>query len=125
MNGLYELGLARSIEHKMAKALADAGQTVVPPGTLGAGDSATQVVDIAEKNVEQQGEHISCRAGCGACCRQIVPISESEAHAVKNLVDDLPEPRRAHVRERFAAGVKRMAEVGMLKRLRNLERERD
>src|SRR4051812_12866094 len=46
------------------------------------------VVDIAEKNVEQQGEHVSCRAGCGACCRQVVPISESEAHAVRKLVDD-------------------------------------
>ncbi len=84
---------------------------------------ANVVVDIAEQNVARSGEHISCRAGCGACCRQIVPISESEAHAVKRLVDDLPEPRRAAVRERFAAGVKRMAEVGMLKRLRHIERE--
>jgi Fe-S-cluster containining protein len=83
------------------------------------------VVDIAEKNVEQQGEHVSCRAGCGACCRQIVPISESEAHAVRKLVDDMTEPRRTQVKERFAAGVKRMAEAGMLKRLRTIERERD
>src|SRR4051812_30585124 len=83
------------------------------------------VVDIAEKNVEQQGEHVSCRAGCGACCRQIVPISESEAHAVSTLVDDMPEPRRSRVKERFAAGVKRMAEAGMLKRLRKIEKESD
>jgi hypothetical protein len=46
MNGLYELGLARSIEHKMAKALADAGPTIVPPGTLGGGVSVTQINDI-------------------------------------------------------------------------------
>lgn len=86
---------------------------------------ANLVVDIAEKNVEKSGEHISCRAGCGACCRQIVPISESEAHAIKALVEDLPEQRRARVRERFSASVKRMAEVGMLKRLRHLDRETD
>jgi Fe-S-cluster containining protein len=81
------------------------------------------VVNIAEEAVEQAGKHISCRAGCGACCRQIVPISESEAHHVKRLVDDLPEPRRTIVRERFADGLKRMAAAGMLKRMRHMERE--
>jgi Fe-S-cluster containining protein len=81
------------------------------------------IVGIAEENVVRNGEQISCRAGCGACCRQIVPISESEAHAVKRLVDHLPEPRRAVVRQRFADAVKRMAEAGMLKRLRHTERE--
>jgi Fe-S-cluster containining protein len=84
---------------------------------------ANLVVNIAEENVERSGEHISCRAGCGACCRQIVPISESEAHAIKQLVDDLPEPRRTVVRQRFADGVKRMAEAGLLKRMRHFERE--
>lgn len=81
------------------------------------------VVNIAEEAVEAAGEHISCKAGCGACCRQIVPISESEAHAVKRLVDALPEPRRTQVRERFAAGLRQMAAAGMLKRLRNIEHE--
>jgi len=45
MRGIYELGLARSIEHKMAKALVDAGLLLVPPGTLGAGVSVTQSND--------------------------------------------------------------------------------
>src|SRR6516164_5535388 len=81
------------------------------------------VVNIAEEKVEQAGEHISCRAGCGACCRQIVPISESEAFQIKRLVDDLPEPRRSAVRQRFADGIKRMADAGMLKRLRYVDRE--
>ncbi len=84
---------------------------------------ANLVVNIAEENVERAGEHVSCRPGCGACCRQIVPISESEAHRIKRLVDDLPEPRRTVVRERFAAGIKRMAAAGLLKRMRHIERE--
>ena len=42
MNDFYELGLARTLEHKMAKALADAGLTLVSPGTLGVGVSVTQ-----------------------------------------------------------------------------------
>ncbi len=45
MNGVYELGLARSLEHKMAKAIADAGLTLVAPGTLGAGVSVMQSND--------------------------------------------------------------------------------
>ena len=45
MAGIYELNLARSIEHKMAKALADAGHALVPPGTLGAGVQVTQTND--------------------------------------------------------------------------------
>jgi hypothetical protein len=45
MRGFYELGLARSLEHKMAKALADAGLTLVAPGTLGVGVSVTQSND--------------------------------------------------------------------------------
>ena len=45
MSSFYELGLARTIEHKMAKALADAGLLLVPAGTLGAGVSVTQLND--------------------------------------------------------------------------------
>jgi hypothetical protein len=45
MRGIYELGLARTLEHKMAKALADAGLTLVAPGALGAGVSVTQSND--------------------------------------------------------------------------------
>jgi Fe-S-cluster containining protein len=81
------------------------------------------VVGIAEEHVAAAGKHISCKAGCGACCRQIVPISESEAQHVKQLVDNLPEPRRTMVRERFAAGIERMAAAGLLERMRQVERE--
>ena len=45
MNDFYELGLARTLEHKMAKALADAGLTLISPGTLGIGVSVTQSND--------------------------------------------------------------------------------
>jgi hypothetical protein len=32
------------------------------------------------------GKAISCRAGCGACCRQAVPVAEAEAHMIAALV---------------------------------------
>ena len=33
------------------------------------------VVAAAEREGERQGKCISCTKGCGACCRQLVPIT--------------------------------------------------
>ncbi|QQS12463.1 MAG: YkgJ family cysteine cluster protein [Rhodospirillales bacterium] len=59
--------------------------------------------------VEARGEAVSCRAGCAACCRQAVPLSDIEAREVAAIVEALPEPRRAIVRSRFAATAERLA----------------
>lgn len=71
------------------------------------------VVAIGARDVEREGRGVSCRKGCGACCRQPVPISESEAHALRELVDGLPEPRRSEVRARFEGARARLAEAGL------------
>lgn len=76
------------------------------------------VVDRAVARVEREGKTISCRAGCGACCRQLVPVSESEARVLARLVDALPEPRRTAVRGRFTDAVRRLGEAGVTERLR-------
>lgn len=60
------------------------------------------------------GRTISCRAGCGACCRQLVGISVVEAESIARLVAAMPEDRAAVIRDRFAAAVKRLEEVGLL-----------
>src|SRR5436190_15553380 len=74
-------------------------------------------VDVAVQAVEQQGLTISCCKGCGACCRQPVPITETEARALVQLVDRMPEPRRSHVRARFADARQRLEAAGMLDRI--------
>jgi Fe-S-cluster containining protein len=75
------------------------------------------VVDIAGDIVAEEGKRISCKAGCGACCRQLVPISQAEARRIADLVAALPEPRRAGIRRRFAAAEERLAAAGMLETL--------
>jgi Fe-S-cluster containining protein len=50
---------------------------------------------------EEQGMKISCGPRCGACCRQIVPISETEALYLAGVVESMPPERQAAVRERF------------------------
>jgi Fe-S-cluster containining protein len=77
------------------------------------------VVDIGIRNVERKGAQVSCRAGCGACCRQPVPVSESEARGLRRLVDNMPEPRRSQIRERFADAVRRLDKSGLLERIRD------
>lgn len=60
------------------------------------------------------GRAISCRAGCGACCRQLVAISVVEAESLAQLVAAMPEERAAVIRARFAAALKRLEEAGLL-----------
>jgi methyltransferase-like protein/Fe-S-cluster containining protein len=76
-----------------------------------------EVVEAARGRVEQEGKTISCRAGCGACCRQLVPISRAEAYQLAELVERLPETRRSEVRRRFQAAEERLAAAGLLEGL--------
>lgn len=66
-------------------------------------------VNHAVTREEAHGKHVSCTAGCSACCHQLVPVGAVEAHAIADLVDKLPEPRRQIVRSRFAAAEARLA----------------
>lgn len=78
---------------------------------------ADAVVDAAAKTEEDQGKKISCKKGCGACCRQMVPIAETEARQIRDLVASLPEPRRSDVRARFADARDRLEKAGLLAQL--------
>src|SRR5262249_6005033 len=71
------------------------------------------VVGLGGRAAEAKGKKVSCKAGCGACCRQLVPISGSEARHLRNMVNRLPEPRRAEVRARFAEARRRPEAAGV------------
>ncbi len=80
---------------------------------------ADGLVGMAVDRAGAEGRSVSCRKGCGACCRQLVPISEVEARHIGRLVEELPEPRRAEVRARFVKALERLAEAGLLAKLEN------
>src|SRR5262245_58467699 len=69
---------------------------------------ANAIVNAAEEDVIEQGESISCKKGCGACCRQLVPISQVEARRIRDLVEEIPEPRRGEIKKRFALARQRL-----------------
>jgi Fe-S-cluster containining protein len=72
------------------------------------------VVKVSVKAVEQGGKEISCRAGCGACCRQPVPVSLPEARRIAALVEGLAGARRAEVEGKFAEIERRVEEAGLM-----------
>ena len=73
------------------------------------------VVKVAVDKCEGAGKRkVSCKAGCGACCRQLVPISEPEAHELAAVVAAMPEPRRGVVLGRFAAAREKLRAAGLL-----------
>lgn len=76
---------------------------------------------ITVETVEEMGRKISCKAHCGACCRQLVPISEIEARGIAAVVEAMPEPRRSEIRERFAAARQQLEKAGLLDRLLTLQ----
>jgi Fe-S-cluster containining protein len=80
---------------------------------------ADRVVDAAVQSAEADGKRVSCKKGCGACCRQPVPIAETEAHHIREVLENLPEPRRSVVRGRFDEARRRLAEAGLLEKLLN------
>lgn len=73
---------------------------------------ANAFVDVGVQAVESTGDKISCKAGCGACCRQPVPIAEIEVYQIAELVESMPEPRRSIVKQRFADGVEHFRRIG-------------
>jgi len=78
---------------------------------------AAAVVHLSVMAAEKQGKKVSCRKGCGACCRQLVPVSETEAYRLVKMVNAMPEPRRGEVLARFERVRARLEREGMLDRV--------
>jgi hypothetical protein len=69
------------------------------------------------KVIDERGESVSCRAGCGACCRQLVPLAESEAFMIRDLVMSMDEPRRTQIIARFEDALRRIESAGLTDRI--------
>jgi Fe-S-cluster containining protein len=74
---------------------------------------AGQVIDHAVETVAKEGRRVSCAKGCGACCRQMVPVSPAEARELARLVAAMPPRRASAVRRRFADARRRMEAAGL------------
>jgi Fe-S-cluster containining protein len=83
------------------------------------------IVSESCKAVAASGEKISCKKGCGACCNNLVAISEVEARRIRDVIENLAEPRRAEIRARFADARQRLERAGLLEKLQQADRWSD
>ena len=63
------------------------------------------------------GLSISCKAGCGACCRQMVPLSIFEAEALAAWIATLGPDMRQALAQRFHQALLKLAAGGLIDRL--------
>jgi len=73
----------------------------------------------AEKSVNE-GKIISCQMGCGACCRQLVPIAESEAYLLYELISILPKKSQNQLRQRFENAIDLLDQAELLDLLEDI-----
>jgi Fe-S-cluster containining protein len=78
------------------------------------------VVEAAVQREEKAGRKTSCKAGCGACCRQLVPISVTEARELPSLIASLDQAHRDRVTARFKDAISSLQASGLWDRLRDL-----
>jgi len=75
------------------------------------------VVALAIGRAERDGRKLSCRAGCGVCCCQLVPIAPAEAFYMVGRICALPMAERKPILDRFNDIKKRLTDIGLIKRI--------
>lgn len=108
---LEVLGSERSLALPMRDGPCNATELLPPARAI-----AHAVVETATAQARARGQTVSCGPACGACCRQLVPISLIEARALAAAIDALPSDERAAKRARFEDAVRRLEAAGLLAR---------
>jgi Fe-S-cluster containining protein len=71
-----------------------------------------KLINMAVATEAKQGRQISCRKGCGACCRQAVPLSPAEAWMLADIVSAFPVSRQKEIQDRFSQARERLQAAG-------------
>ena len=88
--------------------------TAIVPLTRRLGDEAAE---LEIQQATETGQSISCRKGCAACCRMLVPLSAPEAFALQEYVKQLPADRQTQLLNRLHDTKDRMKQVGLWDRM--------
>jgi Fe-S-cluster containining protein len=79
------------------------------------------IIARVDEEARAAGSPISCRAGCGACCRQMVPVSLFEAEALMDWLRSLPEERQKELRQRFHRALSALRDAGLVDKILDTE----
>ena len=103
------------IAHPITVPRAPVPAAEVVPALQGLVDAVVSAAEV--------GKAISCRKGCGACCRQLVPISRTEGERLLELIEAMPAERREALSRRFAAAEAAIVAAGLEQRGERTDRE--
>jgi len=102
-------------------------QVDVPTGVIPISDIVPVLRSLGEQaqalevsNTLQSGKTISCQKGCGACCRQMIPVSPPEAFVLIDGMHMLPSNQQERIRQNLALTKKHLQNVGLLHPLQDL-----
>src|SRR5690348_10308256 len=76
-----------------------------------------EMLKLEEHQRRSSGHSISCRMGCAACCRMLVPLSPPEAFSLLEYVEQLPKERRTAIERKLQASQADLARHGLLEPL--------
>ena len=77
-------------------------------------------VKLSAEKVVKEGKTISCQKGCGACCRQLVPVTESEVYVLHHEVKYMPRYMKNEIRQRFEDAIELLDQKGLLDALEDI-----
>lgn len=84
-----------------------------------------EMLQLEERQARQTGLAVSCRMGCAACCRMLVPLSPPEAFSLAQYIEQLPPERREAIERRLDATKADLAGHGLLEPLRAVAEAED
>ncbi len=91
--------------------------TAIVPVTRRLGEEAAE---LEVQQAIEAGRTISCRKGCAACCRMLVPLSAPEAFALREYVEQLPPDRRTLLLNHLSDTKDRLIREGLWDRLNDV-----
>lgn len=71
------------------------------------------LVNLTLKRERKEGRQISCKAGCGTCCCQMVPLSIPEVFYLRDLVCSQPPKVQQIITQRFDSIVDILKQQGL------------
>ncbi|WP_455211113.1 YkgJ family cysteine cluster protein [Kaarinaea lacus] len=77
--------------------------------------------DMAVEEVVAKGGNISCAKGCGACCNQLVPITQLEARYLVSLIERMPKLKKQKYKARFLDTCQQLDQAGIMDQLMDHE----
>jgi Fe-S-cluster containining protein len=97
----------------------------VPNAAVAAAEVVPALQGLVNAVVEaaEVGKAISCRKGCGACCRQLVPVSRTEGERLLQVVEAMPSEGREALLAKFAAAETAIEVAGLKERQGRSDRE--